>query len=266
MDVQLSLFNDLQKIRAESPIVLNLTNQVAMDLNANALLALGASPIMAHAVEELSELVALASATVINIGTLDSAFIQSADFAIDECTKLKKPLVFDPVGAGASRLRSELGRHYANAGKFTAIRGNASEMGVLFGEEVRTRGVDASQSSESVILVMARASLKTSSVLVVSGETDFIFHQGKTVSVRNGDPLLTRVTAMGCTATSLMGAFMGINPSPFEAAIHTMALMGVVGEKARKISNGPGSFRTAFLDCLFSLELSDLRSLKVDAL
>lgn len=252
MEAKDSFQQSLQLIRKQAPVVLNLTNTVAMDLTANALLAVGALPIMAHEPLELSDLVKIASAVVINIGTLDKNFLASCCFALEEATKWGTPIIFDPVGAGATRLRTDTARTFLREFPLSVVRGNASEIMALF-ETVSTKGVDSTLASDSVVEQVKQHSLDTNTVFVVSGKTDFILFRGNEKRVEFGDPMMTRVTAMGCTATAIIGAFASVQPSYFEAAVDAMTLMGVAGEMAKKTSRGTGSFRTSFLDALSNI-------------
>lgn len=255
--------NNLFSIRKKSPLVLNLTNYVGMDLTANALLALGASPLMTEATEELEELLTLSQALVINIGTLNPSFVERATRATQLAKKYSKPTVLDPVGAGATSLRTATALSLLESETLTVVRANASEMNAILGGREKTKGVDSSLSSVQVIEKAKSFSLNSDTVLTVSGETDFVFQRGKSVSIKHGDPLMTQVTAMGCTASSLLGAFLAVTPSPFEAALSTMAVMGIAGEKARKKAEGPGTFRVHFLDALAALGEKDFADLKV---
>lgn len=239
----------LALIRSKNPLVLNLTNFVGMDLNANALLAVGASPVMSQAIEEMEELVALASALVVNLGTLDGAFVERARFASSRAKGI--PVILDPVGAGASRLRTDTAAEFFRQGNVTLVRANASEMLALLGAGGKTKGVDSLVRPEAAFEFVRKASRNTPVTLVMSGPTDFIFRQGEVATVEGGSALLTKVTAMGCTASALLGAFAAVNANPFEAGVQTMELMARVSERAAAKTSAPGSFRQAFLDGLY---------------
>ncbi len=242
--------NSFTALKARSPVVLNITNYVAMDLTANALLALGASPIMAHAGAELEEMVGIADAVVLNIGTLDEGWLRSMLAAAKFAALKGKPVVLDPVGAGASKLRTEAAQAILDTGAVKVVRGNASEILALFGGVGGTRGVDSVADSGDAVLVGKAAAEKTQAVVTISGEVDYLFAPGGAALCRNGSARMTQVTAMGCTATSLIGAFVGVNADPFAGALTAMTVMGIAGEQAAAVSQGPGSFRVAFLDAL----------------
>lgn len=252
MTIPSALLSDLSEIRKKSPVVFNITNAVAMDFTANALLALGASPVMAHAEEELDDMVGIASALVLNIGTPDARQVSAMSRALGVAHRRKIPAVLDPVGAGATRFRTEAARKLYEQPGLTAVRANASEMLALLGAAGGTRGVDSAASPEAVHERAQAESRRNGITLVVSGPTDYVFHAGLVETVSLGDPMMTKVTAMGCVSSSLLGAFLTVSPAP-KAAQHTMFVMGLCGERARAKARGPGSFRTAFLDELAAI-------------
>ena len=248
------LKRDLALIRAKSPLVHNITNYVAMNFSANALLAIGASPVMAHAVEEMDDMVGIASALVINIGTLDAEWVRGMLTAGRAARRLGKPIVLDPVGAGATPYRTQAAWLIIRECHPTIIRGNASEIMALVNADIKSKGVDSSQSSDNAVESAKQLAELTGSVVVISGATDYITDGTRVETVSNGSCLMTRVTAMGCTASSMIGAFAGINPDPFEAALHGMVVMGVCGEHAVAKKAAPGSLMINFLDELYQYE------------
>jgi len=249
----IALSNDIQAIRTQQPLVHNITNFVVMNTTANALLALGASPIMAHAVDELPDLLGIASALVINIGTLDKTWIASFENAMLFAIKRHLPVVIDPVGAGASQFRTNTTLHLLKLAKVTAIRGNASEIIALAQQRVNARGVDSADNSDDAIQSAKNLSKQFHSIVVVSGKTDHCVLNDKVISVEGGSKLMTRITGMGCTASAIMGAFLAVNNNPLEACVNAMTCMKKCGEYAEKNSVGPGSFWTVFLDKLYSI-------------
>ena len=251
---QQHLKRDLALIRAKSPLVHNITNYVAMNFSANALLAIGASPVMAHAVEEMEDMVGIASALVINIGTLDAEWVESMLTAGRTAHQLGKPIVLDPVGAGATPYRTQTAWQIIRECHPTIIRGNASEIMALVNADVRSKGVDSSQSSDDAVESAKQLAKATGAVVVISGATDYITDGERVETITNGSPLMTQVTAMGCTASSIVGAFAGINPNPFEASLHGMAVMGICGERAVAKKASPGSLMINFLDELYAYE------------
>lgn len=256
-----NLKRDLALVRAKSPLVHNITNYVAMNFSANALLALGASPVMAHAAEEMEDMVSIASALTINIGTLDAEWVRSMLIAGRTAHRMGKPIVLDPVGAGATPYRTETAWEIIRECHPTIIRGNASEIMALVNADVKSKGVDSSQSSDDAVESAKQLALNTGAVVVISGATDYITDGSRVETITNGSPLMTLVTAMGCTATSVVGAFAAINPDAFEAALHGMAVMGVCGERAVAHKAAPGSLLTHFVDALYEITPEELGAL-----
>ena len=247
------LKRDLALVRAQSPLVHNITNYVAMNFSANALLAIGASPVMAHAVEEMDDMVSIASALVINIGTLDAEWVRGMLRAGRAAHRLGKPIVLDPVGAGATPYRTQTAWEIIRECQPTIIRGNASEIMALVNSDIKSKGVDSSQSSDDAVEAARQLAQSTGAVVVISGATDYITDGTRTETVTYGSPLMTRVTAMGCTASSMVGAFAGINPDPFEASLHAMMVMSICGERAAAMKAAPGSLLTNFVDTLYTI-------------
>ncbi len=248
-----SLARDLQQVRTQSPIVHNITNYVAMSFNANALLALGASPIMAHAREEMEDMVSISGALVINIGTLDAQWIESMVEAGRAMRALNRPIILDPVGSGATPLRTATCHRIIEECHPTIIRGNGSEIMSLVDSSVLSKGVDSSVGSDMAVEAAKALARESGAVVVISGETDYITDGDRVETISNGSTMMTSVTAMGCTASCVVGAFAAINANPFEASLHAMATMGVAGEHAAAISKGSGSLQVNFLDELYNL-------------
>ena len=253
-----TLCRDLKRIRDEAPLVHNITNYVVMNTTANALLSLGASPVMAHAAEEVEAMVAISRALVINIGTLSKPWIESMHKAVREAKKRGIPWMLDPVGAGATRLRTETAAALLKEGAPAVIRGNASEIMALHGSAASTKGVASVHGSEAA-LNSARHLAKTwKCVVSISGKVDLITDGKTVVRVLNGDPLMPRVTGLGCAATAITGAFIAVNPNFLEAASHAMGIMGIAGEMAVEKAAGPGTLQLHFLDALYQINDDDI--------
>ncbi|UZR97485.1 hydroxyethylthiazole kinase [Chondrinema litorale] len=247
------IFSIIQKVKTTSPLVHNITNFVVMNNTANALLAAGASPVMAHAKEEVADMVKIASALVINIGTLNPDWIEGMKKAIATAKELNKPFVLDPVGAGATPYRNEQLKELLNIASPTVIRGNASEIAAVLDSTKTTKGVDSTASSDSSIDAGKALNTSFASVVCLSGATDYVIDDTKMGEVYNGSPLMAKVTGLGCSATALIGAFVGVHPSAFEATLAAMAYIGVAGELAAKQSQGPGTLQLHLLDKLYNL-------------
>lgn len=253
------LLRDIDAIRQKAPLVHNITNFVVMNNTANALLALGASPVMAHAPEEVAEMAAMASAVVLNMGTLSECWVEAMLLAGQSALEHNVPIVFDPVGLGATSYRNQTARRIFKQFTPSIIRGNASEIMALAAElldtqqQIKTKGVDSTAASDNAIETAQTLAQQLGTVIAISGAEDFIT-DGKSVhSLKNGSPMMARVTGMGCTASAITGAFAGINTDMLEAAAHAMAVMGIAGELATLQSKGPGSLQVNFLDQLYTL-------------
>ncbi len=245
---------DLRRIRAEAPLIHNITNYVVMNTTANALLALGASPVMAHAEEEVEEMAAIAGALVINIGTLSAAWVRSMRLAGGAARGAGRPVVLDPVGAGATRFRTETARELLRELTPTVVRGNASEIRALVLADARTKGVDSSHGSDQALAAARIVARQPGTAAVVSGAVDLVVSCERVTRIANGHPLMPKVTGLGCTATSLVGAFAAVNPAAHDAAVGAMAVMGIAGEIAAEKAEGPASFLVRFLDALYQID------------
>jgi len=248
-----AVWSDILAIRRQSPLIHNITNYVVMNNTANAMLAMGASPVMAHAQEEVSDIVRIANALVINIGTLSDRWVLSMQTAMKEANIKGIPIVLDPVGAGATFYRTQTVQQLLSVASPAVIRGNGSEVMAIVQTGVQTKGVDSLDSSESAIDAAHILSNKYGCAVCVSGKIDYVVMDKQVAQVENGHAMMTRVTGMGCTASALCGVFLSVNPSVFEAAAHAMIVMGIAGELAAERSDGPGSLQLHFLDSLYSL-------------
>jgi hydroxyethylthiazole kinase len=244
----------IEAVRRKNPLVHNITNLVVMNTAANALLAVGAAPAMIHAPEETGEFVGLVDALVINVGTIYAEMAVGMRIAVDRANALGKPWVLDPVAAGVTTYRRRLSADLA-ASKPRVIRGNASEILTLASEGAgRGRGVDSSDPVDAAIEAATRLAKSTGSVVAVTGEVDVVT-DGMTVRrVAGGDPMLTRVTGMGCALSSVVGAFVGVNDDPLTATAAALACYAVAAEQAVARSSGPGSFQPAMFDALYGLD------------
>lgn len=255
------IWSGVSAIRGQSPVIHNITNYVVMNSTANALLAIGASPVMAHAENEVKDMVGIASALVINIGTLSDPWIRAMFKAALKAAQKEIPIILDPVGAGATPYRTQMARELIEAVPPTIIRGNASEIMAVISDEEKTKGVDSAAASDQAVEAARALNRSTGSVVCISGETDYIIGNGRIAKVRNGHPLMTRVTGLGCTATALCGAFAAIEKDYASAAAQAMAVMGIAGELAAQKASGPGSLQVLFLDALYNLSEGDIQRL-----
>jgi len=252
---------DIEAVRKTSPLVHNITNYVVMNNTANALLALGASPVMAHAQPEAADMAGIAGALVINIGTLSDPWI-SAMFTAAKAAKAKGiPMVLDPVGAGATAYRTNTAKKLMQEYTPAVIRGNGSEIMALGNQDAVTKGVDSASAADLAIDTARALHREHGSAVCITGEIDYIVHSDTVIQIKNGHAMMPRVTGLGCTASALCGAFAAVNPDPAAAAAHAMAVMGVAGEMAGRRAEGPGSFQMHFLDALYQVSASDIHAL-----
>lgn len=252
----------LDQMRAARPLVQNITNYVSMDIAANALLAVGASPAMVHAPEESPQFVALAGALVVNIGTLSADTAHAAQIATTAARQLGRPWLFDPVGVGATDYRNDVATELME-NRPTILRGNASEvmaiarLAGLTTTSAAPRGVDSANTTTEAEQLCVELAQRAGCVVVATGEIDIATDGKQIVRLANGSPLMTRVTALGCSLSSVMGAFMAIAP-PLDAAVAALAVYGVAGDMAAETAQRPGSFRVAFLDALDAITAADI--------
>jgi hydroxyethylthiazole kinase len=249
--------NDMEKvlnnIRINSPLVHNITNYVVMNSTANALLAIGASPVMAHAKEETEDIVTISSSLVINMGTLSEKWVDSMLLAAKKAKETNTPFVFDPVGVGASQYRTQTALKIIETATPNVIRGNASEIMVLAQQATSSKGVDSTMQAEDAVSGAIELSKKLNNTVVVSGAVDYIITGDRMSTISNGSILMPKVTGMGCTATSIIGACIAIESDVHLACTAAMAIMGIAGDMAAELSKGPGSFQANFLDSLYLL-------------
>ncbi len=250
--------SDLVSLKKHSPLVHNITNFVVMNSTANALLAIGACPVMAHATEEVEDMVSISSSLVLNIGTLSKDWVEAMILAGRRASERGIPVVFDPVGAGATPYRNEVCRTILEQCRPTIIRGNGSEIMALAGVAITTKGVDSSANSDDAISSAVELANATGAVVVISGPTDYITDGQSVIEVPFGSTAMTQVTGLGCTATAIIGAFAAVQSDRLKATSSAMTAMGIAGEIAAKRSKGNGSMQINFLDELCNLSEDSL--------
>lgn len=252
------VWSDVLAVRERSPLVHSITNLVVINFNANVLLAAGASPVMAHAHEEVTDMVGIAQALVLNIGTLDPYWIESMRLALVAAAQRGIPVVLDPVGAGATPYRNQSIELLLATASPTVIRGNGSEIMSVAGSAVQTRGVDSSAGANDALGAARALVQRTGGVVCVSGETDHILDNQRAARLSNGHVWMTKITGVGCSATALIGAFCAVQPDAWRATVSAMAYLGVVGEvaaeKAIAKGLGVGSMQAGLLDELQLLD------------
>ncbi|WP_164112416.1 MULTISPECIES: hydroxyethylthiazole kinase [Sphingobacterium] len=254
-----SIINQLEELRTLNPLVHNITNLVVMNNTANALLALGASPVMAHSPAEIEDVVALSRSLVINIGTLSTSWIESMFKAASHASTIGCPWVLDPVGAGISVLRNEALKQLLSL-RPTVIRGNASEILALADfSQATTKGVDSTAHSSSALHAAIKLQDSYKSIICISGEIDYIISANEIIEVHNGHIMMTKVTGLGCTSSALIGAFLGLRNDTVEETIAGVAVLSLAGELAARTAKGPGSLQMHLLDALYNLDTTTLQ-------
>lgn len=250
---------NLLKLREKKPLIHNITNFVVMNSTANTLLASGASPVMAHAPEEVEEMVSFAGALVLNIGTLTPYWIDAMLKAGKRANELGVPIILDPVGSGATSLRTRSAKRLMDEMDIDVVRGNASEVLSLADDHSKTKGVDAVHSVDDAAEAAVQLSKEMNCTLAITGEVDLVTNGEKTYRVSNGHEMMGYVTGTGCAASALIGAFLAIDENPLEAATTALSYFGLAGEKAAERAKAPGSFQVALIDALFSITENSLR-------
>ena len=243
----------LGELRARRPLVHQITNYVVMNETANATLAIGALPVMAHAREEVAEMAGIADALVLNIGTLSPDWVEAMSAALAAARVRPIPVVLDPVGAGATRYRTETAARLLGEGGVTVLRGNAGEVAALLGVEAEVRGVESIGAAADAAELARRAAEAFGLVAAVTGPVDHVSDGERVVRVANGHELLAAVTGTGCISTALTGCFLAVAP-PLDAAVAALAALGVAAEDAAAAARGPGSFHAGLYDALWALD------------
>jgi hydroxyethylthiazole kinase len=241
-------------LRAARPLVHHLTNSVVTNDTANLTLLAGASPVMAHALEEVEDMVTLASALVLNIGTLDPAQVEAMRRAGRRARERGVPIVLDPVGAGATAYRTRVAHELIAEVRPTVVRGNAGEIGTLAGTGGEVRGVDSVGASADPRTAVEHAARRFAAVAAITGRLDYLSDGHRTLVVDHGHPWLTQLTGTGCMATSMIGAFLAVEPDAVLATAAALACFGLAAESAALVSTGPGTFKAALFDAVAALD------------
>ncbi len=244
----------LTKVRQQSPLVHNITNYVVMNYTANALLSAGASPVMAHAIDEVADMAGIAGSLVLNIGTLEEAWIASMIKAGQAANAKNTPVILDPVGAGATPLRTNAAKQILNDVKVAVVRGNASEILALGDQAGATRGVDSTHGVDSAVETARNMARQLGCIVAITGPEDLVTDGQRALKVKNGHAMMGQVTGTGCTATAIMGAFLAVDSNdPMIASAAALAYWGLCGEVAALSATAPGSYMIALLDALYTV-------------
>jgi hydroxyethylthiazole kinase len=254
----MSAGESLGRLRQRKPLVHQITNYVVMNETANATLALGALPVMAHAPEEVEEMAGFAGALVLNIGTLSALWVEAMLAAGCAANERSVPVVLDPVGAGATRYRTETAKRILDEVDVAVLRGNAGEVATLVGVAAEMRGVESIGAGGDPAEIAREAGRSLGLVASVTGTVDHVSDGERTAAISNGDAMLATITGTGCMSTAITGCFLAVADSAFDAAVEALVAFGVAGEDAARDAKGPGSFHVNLYDALAALDPATL--------
>jgi hydroxyethylthiazole kinase len=252
----------LERVRQQAPVVHHLTNWVTIYDCAQIVKTLGASPVMAHAPEEAAEMTGIASALVLNIGTLTLDFVHAMKLAARAANAKGIPVVLDVCGAGATSLRDRQVAELLEQVKINVIKGNASEIARVSGESVQTRGVDATEVAADLGKLAQNLAFRRQATVVVTGQTDVVADASGVTLVKNGHVMMTRVVGTGCMAASVIGAFVAVETDYRQAAASGLACYEIAAELAAQKATGPASFKQALFDCFYLLDRPTVEKLQ----
>jgi len=252
----------LERVRRDKPLVHHLTNLVTIYDCANIVKVFGASPVMAHAREEVADMANIASALVLNIGTLSTEFVQAMLIAGKSANEKGIPVVLDVCGAGATGFRDDKSLEILDAVDVSIIKGNSSEVARIAGEDVKTRGVDAADIEANLLDVAGSLAEIRECTVVITGKDDIVADMNRAVWVHNGHPMMANVVGTGCMATSVIGAFAAVEKDLVIASVSGLVCYEVAAEIAAMVSAGPGSFKENLFDAVYNLDSETVRRMQ----
>ena len=258
----MDIYGILEKVRTQKPLVHHLTNWVTIYDCANIVKVLGASPVMAHAKEESGDMAKLGSSLVLNIGTLTPDFIESMKVAAKSANKKGIPVILDVCGAGATPFRDERSFELLNGVRIDVIKGNASEIARIAGENVQTKGVDSVDVEKDLIDIARQLAKKRNATVVITGKEDIVADKDRHYIVKNGHELMAHVVGTGCMASSVIGTFCAVEKDLAKASAAALACFGIAGELAAKESKGPGSFKESLYDNIYRLDKDTIEKMQ----
>lgn len=247
------IYGIIERIHQERPLIHNITNMVAMNDSANIILAVGGLPVMAHAQEEVGEMVKAAGALVLNIGTLTPEQIESMMIAGKVANSLKIPVILDPVGAGATNLRTESALRLQEKIKVNIVRGNFAEISILVGLKGNIKGVESIGTEKNSVEIACSLARKYNQVAIITGKQDVVTDGKTVIEIDNGSPMLGTITATGCMVTSLIATFAAVDEDYLLASTGALVCFGLAGERAAVKAQGPGSFKVNLFDEIYNL-------------
>ncbi len=258
----MDIYSILEKVRKDKPLVHHLTNWVTIYDCANVVKVFGAAPVMAHAAEEVEEMAGLSSALVLNIGTLTPDFIESMKRAAKAANKKGIPVTLDVCGAGATRLRDEKSFELLDFARINIIKGNASEVAKIAGENVKTKGVDAVSVEKDLMELAKYLAEKRNCTVVITGKEDIVADKDKLFIVKNGCDMMSHVVGTGCMAASVIGTFSAVEKDLAIASAAGLSCYEIAAELACKDSSGPGTFKEKLFDDIYNLDKGKIEKLK----
>ena len=262
MDTIKTISNDLNLVRKKRPLVHSITNYVVMNETANATLCIGALPIMSHAVEEVEEMVSIAGALVLNIGTLEPAWVDAMELAGRRANELGIPVILDPVGAGTTKLRIQSSKRLLKALDVSIVRGNLGEVASLAGIAAEVRGVESISASGTPDEIAAQFAAIYGCTVAITGPIDVVSDGKRAANIANGDVMLSRLVGTGCMSNVAVAAFAAVQADPFLAALGGLVLFGLAGELAAQISGDrPGTFGVELMNALYAVNADDIARL-----
>lgn len=260
MDILNNIANDLLMMRAKKPLVHSITNYVVMNETANAILCLGALPIMAHAAEEVEEMVGITGALVLNIGTLEPKWIDAMELAGKRANERNVPVILDPVGAGATKLRTDACKRLLDNVKVSIVRGNVGEVATLAGIESEVRGVESISASEGSEAIARKFASGYGCTVAITGPVDVVSDGKSLARISNGHAMMAKVVGTGCISSTMVASFAAVDPDPFTAAVGGLVVFGLAGEMAVNVSGEkPGTFHVELYNALDAITLDDIR-------
>ena len=254
----MNIYEMLKKVREDAPLIHHLTNWVTIYDCANIVKVFGASPVMAHAKEEVGDMSAIASALVLNIGTLTPEFIESMKIAAKSANSKNIPVVLDVCGAGATKLRDDKCFELLNETRIDIIKGNASEVARIAGETIQTKGVDSTDVGKDLVEIARKLADERNCTVVITGEIDFIADKSKALKVENGHEMMSNVVGTGCMATSVIGTFAAVESDLVSASAAGLACYEIAAQMAAVDSNGPATFKEMLFDNIFHLKKDEI--------
>ena len=258
----MDIYGILEKVRTQKPLVHHLTNWVTIYDCANIVKVLGASPVMAHAKEESGDMAKLGSSLVLNIGTLTPDLIESMKVAAKSANKKGIPVILDVCGAGATPFRDEKSFELLDGVRVDVIKGNASEIARIAGENVQTKGVDSVDVEKDLIDIARQLAKKRNATVVITGKEDIVADKDRHYIVKNGHELMAHVVGTGCMASSVIGTFCAVEKDLAKASAAALACFGIAGELAAKESKGPGSFKESLYDNIYRLDKDTIEKMQ----